>query len=236
MSTLPQATSKLSGPLEDGAFPERLLARVVTPGAVPRLHGYDVEDDLARHYGPSEIVLLALTGELPTPDQAKILEIAFAFLAPVSVAHASTHAAVLARLCGTSTSSIVGTAAIALGEQARSLVHEHVDLLGWLKSPEGDLPMQYKAVCSEDHEAVLRMYRALQERSLTVRGLTQGPTRTAALVLALYASGLRRPERIEAAIVIARMPAVVAEALAERPTNFAKYPINLPRFSYEESQ
>ena len=50
----------------------------------------------------------------------------------------------------------------------------------------------------------------------------------------LHAAGLRGRQRIEVAVVLSRMPIVIAEALAERPTNFGNYPMNLPRFSYEE--
>ncbi len=35
--------------------------------------------------------------------------------------------------------------------------------------------------------------------------------------------------------MLARLPSGIAEALAERPTNFGNYPINLPRFAYTES-
>ena len=111
---------KLSGPLEETPFPEQLLGRVVTPGAAPRLHGYDVERDIAVHYGQAELVLLALTGELPDSRAAVLFEVACAFLSPISVAHAPAHAAVLSRLCGTTTSATIGTAAIALGEEARA--------------------------------------------------------------------------------------------------------------------
>ncbi|HEX6764634.1 MAG TPA: hypothetical protein VF103_04130, partial [Polyangiaceae bacterium] len=59
-------TSQRSGPLEKAPFPAQLTARVMTPGKNPRLHGYDVEGDLAAHYTTSELVLLSLTGELPS--------------------------------------------------------------------------------------------------------------------------------------------------------------------------
>jgi len=34
--------------------------------------------------------------------------------------------------------------------------------------------------------------------------------------------------------VLARLPTTIAEAAAERATNFAHYPINLPRFEYRD--
>jgi len=53
--------------------------------------------------------------------------------------------------------------------------------------------------------------------------------------MVLFTAGFKRRERLEAAIMLARLPSGIAEALGERPTNFANYPINLPRFAYTES-
>ena len=104
---------ELDGPLESGAvFPARLTARVVTAGARPSVHGYDVEGDLARHYQASDLLFLTLMGELPSAAISRAFSVALMFLGPVSVAHASTHAAVVGRLCGTPTSSVFGVAAI----------------------------------------------------------------------------------------------------------------------------
>lgn len=227
-------TTKHLGPLEAAPFPEQLKARVVTPGANPRLRGYDVEADLAAHYTGSELTLLSLTGELPSEEALAMFEVASAFLAPVSVAHASTHAAVLARLCGATTSTTIGTAAIGLAEQARALLDEHEGLLRWLTEPTDELPAPFRATGPEDAASVERLRTVLSKRGLTVPSLDRGPTRTAALLMLLHAAGLRGRQRIEVAVVLSRMPIVIAEALAERPTNFGNYPMNLPRFSYEE--
>jgi len=227
-------TAKHEGPLEDAPFPEKLSARVVTPGANPRVHGYDVEGDLAAHYTSSETMLLCLTGELPSREALAMFEVASAFLAPVSVAHASAHAAVLARLCGAMTSTTIGTAAIGLAEHTRALLDQHEDLLRWLRKPTDDLPGPFRSTDAEDAASVERMRALLATRGFTLRSLDRGPTRTAALLMLLHAAGLFRRERIEAAIVLSRMPVVIAEALAERPTNFGNYPMNLPRFAYEE--
>ena len=229
-----KTTTKHQGPLEVASFPEQLQARVVTPGANPRLHGYDVEGDLAAHYRGSELTLLSLTGELPSEEALAMFEVASAFLAPVSVAHASAHAAVLARLCGATTSATIGTAAIGLAEQARALLDQHEDLLRWLGKPTDDLPEPFRATGPEEAASVERLRTLLSKRGVTVPSLDRGPTRTAALLMLLHAAGLDQRGSIEVAIVLSRMPIVIAEALAERPTNFGNYPMNLPRFSYEE--
>jgi hypothetical protein len=225
-----------SGPLEAGQFPDKLRARVVTPGAAPRMHGYDVESDLAHHYGPSDVVLLSLTGELPTDQARAAFEVAWIFLAPVSVAHAASHASVLARLCGATPSATIGVAAIGLAEQARVLVHEHLELLRSLRAAASALPERYQSFVAEERESVERLRRALVDSGLSVPALAQCPTRDAALLSVLFACGLRRPEQLQAALVLSRLPCALAEAFAERATNFANYPINLPAFVYEGSR
>jgi hypothetical protein len=230
-----EANAPLEGPLESASFPETLTARVVTPGGLPRIHGYDVEEDLARHYGPTDVLFLSLTGELPTAAAAAALNVALTFVAPVSVAHASTHAAVLARLCGSTVSSVIGIAAIALAEQARVLLDEHLELLAWLATPGSELPPLHRARDAADSASVHRLRLALEPTGLRVPELALGPSRNAAVLLVLAACGLRRREQLECAIVSARLPAAFAEALATKVVDFAHYPINLPRYRYEES-
>ncbi|HYQ27956.1 MAG TPA: hypothetical protein VER04_12080 [Polyangiaceae bacterium] len=230
------STPELDGPLENGAaFPSRLTARVVTPGPQPRVHGYDVEGDLARHYQPSDLLFLLLMGELPTTTVSRGFSVALMFLAPVSVAHASTHAAVVARLCGTPAVSAFGVAAIGAAEHARALVEEHTELFAWLRAPRVAFPERFRARDEADLATLSRLEQALEPTGLAVPGLAQRPSRDAALLMLLFAVGLKRRERLEAAIMLARLPSGIAEALVERPTNFGNYPINLPRFAYTES-
>jgi hypothetical protein len=158
------------------------------------------------------------------------------FLAPVSVAHAGPHASVLARLCGATPSSTIGVAAIGLAEQARALLAEHVELLRSLKGKALTLPDRYQSRVSEERAAVERLRLALGPSGLSVPALEQHPTRDAALLSVLFACGLRRAEQLQAVVVLARLPCALAEGFAERATNFAKYPINLPEFVYEESK
>lgn len=228
------SSAQFAGPLEAGQFPEKLTARVVTPGPVPRVHGYDVESDLAQHYGAADLVLLSLTGELPAPSVRAAFEVAWQFLAPLSVAHAGPHASVLARLCGATASSTVGVAAIGLAEQARALLAEHAELLRCLRS-KATLPERYQSFTTEEREAVERLRLALRRTGLSVPVLQQSPTRDAALLSVLFACGLKRPEQLQAVVVLVRLPCALAEGFAERATNFANYPINLPPFAYEES-
>ena len=226
--------SGLSGPLETATFPERLRARVVSPGEQPRLHGYDVETDLARHYQATDLTFLALTGELPTPEGSAALGVAMAFLAPVSVAHASTHAAVLASLCGAPARASIGVAAIGLAEQARSEVREHRPFLAWLADPSHALPEAFAAQSPADDSAVERLRDALEDHGVRLPLLERSLSRSAALFAVLVQAGVRRAEQLEAVMVLARMPSAIAEALAEKPANFGHYPVNLPAFEYQE--
>jgi hypothetical protein len=154
------------------------------------------------------------------------------FLGPLSVAHAPTHAAVLSRLCGSQTSGTIGVASIGLAEQARVLVAEHRELCVWLAHPERELPQRYRA--GVEDPSVARLARALAGLEVVVPVLLHQPTRDAALIATLWAVGLKRAAQLEAALVLARLPGTVAEAFAERATNFAHYPVNLPRVEYRD--
>lgn len=226
---------ELRGPLESADFPETLTARVVTPGASPRLHGFDVETDLARHYDATDLLFLSLTGELPSPEAAAALRVALAFLSPVSVAHASVHAAALARLCGTTSSSTIGVAAIGLAEQARVLLDEHAELLVWLRDRSGQFPTRFQSDDADDRASVERLRTALASTGFIGSPLDVRPSRDAALLSVLFMCGLRQREQLEAAIVTSRLPSTIAEALSEKVVDFSHYPINLPQYRYEET-
>lgn len=238
----PRSDAPAPGPLESGTWPDKLRARVITPGDAPRVHGYDIEGDVAQHHGYGEYLLLCLTGELPTPERARAFDAVCMFLGPLSVAYAPTHAAVLSRLCGARNSGTIGVAAIGLAEQARSLLAEHESLLGWLAQPEREFPKEHRAAAAGGEAAasaagdpsVARLIHVLRAIPLEVPALSEHPTRDAALIATLWAIGLKRAMQLEAAIVLARLPATIAEAAAERATNFAHYPIHLPPFEYRD--
>ena len=222
------------GPLETAPFPDQLKARVVTPGEQPRIHGYDVQSDLARNYSPSEVAFLAVTGELPAPEVAAALDVILVFASPVSVAHAPTHAAVLAQLCGAPATSVISVAAIGLAEQVRHLIDEHEQLMEWLDAPTGPLPAQFRSESPEEVRAVGELHLGLRAARLEVPVLSRHLTTNAAVLAALHACGLARRQHVELFLVWTRLPIVVAEALAEHEGNFKNYPANLPRFVYQE--
>lgn len=121
-----------AGPVEAFAFPTELSAHAVAPSERPRLHGYDVQGDLARHYGFGEVVLTALTGEAPPRAIGRAFEAALTFALPAPPSEAPGHASILARLCGASDAAVVSVGAIAAAERAGWVVREHAGWLAWL--------------------------------------------------------------------------------------------------------
>lgn len=226
---------KWEGPAEGAMWPEKLIARVITPGARPSVHGYDVEGDLAPHYRFGESILLALTGEAPDEMTGHAFEIAMTFLSPLAVTEAPTHAAVLARTCAGSASAVTGTAAVALAEQARWLLGHHAPLLAWLDDCcRGELPEIGRAIGDDDRQSVVRLRHALGE-SAAARLPAHDLGRDGALLAVLHSCGLRKAEQLEVAIVVSRLATCAAEALAGKRGALRDYPLNLPPFLYEEA-
>lgn len=226
--------ARRAGPIDVELWPSALAARVVEPGPGPRIHGYGVEDDLARHYSFAEITLTALTGATPEHGRGRAFEIALAFLAPVPVSEAPGHAAGLARLIGADSSGIISGAAMGLAERARYLVSEHAELLAWLDAGTGPVPGSTQSDDPNDDGAVARLRDALAETGENFAILATRPTLTAALIGVLHGVGLTDPARIEAALAFAALPVTVAEAFAVKPFAFFTYPMDLPAFRYVE--
>jgi hypothetical protein len=229
------------GPVESYPWPTTLEARIVTPGEEPRLHGYCVESDLAPHYSFTDAVLLTLTGELPSADQAAAFDVALAFLAPLSVAHAPTHAGVLARICGARFSSVLAIAAVTLAERGRTILDAHGALLEWLDSsrtgPAREPPAATLAASDGARNSVSRMRQALARRGAEIPALDPSNDlgRMPALLAILYFAGLEHREQIEAALVLASFASAIAEARTRTVASFREYPMNVPGFVYEET-
>jgi hypothetical protein len=225
-----------AGPFDRVPWPTELLARVTTPGPAPRVQGYDVEGDLAKHgYRFTDLVLLSLVGELPSEAQGRAFDVALTFLAPLAAHEAPTHAAMLARICAANTSSITATGAIGLAELARFTMEAHAPFIAWLDAgAQGSLPAGCVTQREDDREAVERLRAALEPSPLAVSALAHDLTRMAALLAVLHACGLRRAEQLEVALTVARLATTTAEALAAPPAAFKEYPMGLPPFRYAE--
>jgi hypothetical protein len=223
-----------NGPIEDGSSPTEIEAHVITPGPNPHLHGFSVEGDLAIHYRFPELVQVALTGAAPDEAKGRAFDIALQFLAPLAIAEAPAHAAVLARVCGAPSSSILAVTCIALAERARQVIAEHGDLLAWLDTDSDELPARYRSNSADDAACVDRLRIALASAGVEVPRLAGGLKRLTALFMTLHFADLRRPEQLETALVMASLAPTMAEAMSHTSASFAEYPINVPAFIYEE--
>jgi len=228
------------GPVESYPWPTTLEARIITPGEEPRVHGYCVESDLAPHYSFTEAVLLTLTGELPNESQAAAFDVALVFLAPLSVAHAPTHAGVLARICGARFSAVSAIAAVTLAERGRTILDENAALLEWLhglrESSEAPPPPASLAAGESERSSVSRLRKALAHRGVEIPALDASYDlgRLPALLATLCFAGLEHREQIEATFVLASFASTIAEARTRGVASFREYPMNVPRFVYEE--
>jgi hypothetical protein len=231
------------GPVESYPWPTTLEAGIITPGEEPRVHGYCVESDLAVHYSFAEAVLLTLTGELPTEKQAAAFDVALTFLAPLSVAHAPTHAGVLARICGARFSSISAIASVTLAERGRTTLDANGALLEWLDRASASAssgeppPSSALAVGESERSSVSRLRKALGQRGVEIRALDPSNDlgRMPALLAALHFTGLEHREQVEAVLVLASFASTIAEARQRPVASFREYPMNVPRFVYEET-
>lgn len=220
----------MKGPVEDLSWDKKLKARVVTPGAHPRIHGYDVRGDLMKYIDLPELILLTLTGELPTKEATTAFEKTMIFISPVSVNEAPVHASVLAGLCGSDSTGRAGVAAITLAQQARFTVAEHRDLLMGLKI--GHVPEGFG-----DTEETALLLKALQDGGVDFPEEFKRLAPTAAALAILHeCCGLTTAEQLEQALLMARMPCALAEAGAVKPGDFREYPIELPRFEYTDGE
>jgi len=226
-----------SGPIEDRVWPEKLLARALEDdGETPRLHGFDIQTDLARHYSFAETLLIALTGDAQDEATGKAFEVAMNFASATSVAEAPAHVATLARICGARTSAILAVAATTLSEQARTLCDELEPAIPRLHigSLNGMAP-SLTARNERERNGVARLRVALGDFVKRVPSLGYDLRLDVAIVAVLIACGLRKREQIEAAYCIARLGATYVEALATPPGDHRSYPLDLPNFVYEPS-
>lgn len=223
------------GPIEATAWPPELTAHVVTPGHDPRLHGYSVERDLAKHGGFTETILLSLRGDLPSSTECRAAELALMFLAPLSVAEAPIHAAVLGRICGARSSAILGIAALALAERARHTLERYAPVLTWLQATSTPYPTGFTAPSRAEQESVQRLAELMLPTAPDLKIFRCDPDRTAAVLGLLHFAGLREREQLESVFVIASLAPTLAEAFAREPGSFHQYPMQVPAFEYTET-
>lgn len=221
------------GALDDTPWPETLVARVIDRGADDdRVNGYAVLADLARNYDFTDLLYLALVGELPAVVASRRFRTAMAAAAPVSVGEASVHAGVLARLSGSTIASALGAGLVIAADHAGQVLADHAELLAWLDQPVGQAPARFRT--GADRAWIGNLVGALGE--LRPGALGDDFTRDAARIALFHAAGVTVADRIQAALVVAATVGVAAEALATGPEHLASYPVKLPPFRYVEDE
>lgn len=225
--------STRTGPFEQGQWPNRLRAAAVDASDRPRLHGYDIESDLARHYGAAELMLLALTQDAPTVHQGKAFEIALVFASTCPINEAPTHGARLARSFGAPVASAVTAGILLAFEASRAVIDEHRELLQWLRDGrEGLLPPSVRAKDARDEAAVEQLGRALAGADVPWSPLA-GATRMAAILAVMWECGLESDDQLLLALSWARTVSIAAESVAVTRGGLVNFPALLPNFVYE---
>jgi hypothetical protein len=218
---------------DDMTWPEHLLARAIEPDPVDdRLHGYAVLGDLARHRSFSDLLFLAVVGELPDPRSAALFALSLCTFATPSVAEAPTHAAVLTRLAGAPVSSALGAGLVAAADQARHLLVQHASLLVWLETPTETVP----ASGTQDPAWMETLITAVKKIDPDANHLQLDMSRDAGRIALMYMAGIRAADQMVAVMVAARVCGIAAEALATGPQHLGQYPVTLPPFRYVETK
>lgn len=220
------------GPIDSRTWPRELDARAVAAGAEHRLFGYDVERDLAAFYRFSDLIFLALVGELPDEARSRAFEVALCFAMPVSVADAGVHAPLLARLCGARPSGVLSVAGLVLAEQTTALLSKVSAALAERDIGQpNSLPAELRATNEAERRSVVAL-ASLLKGVIEVPVLADDPNREIALISVLRACGVTQDFQLASLLALARMPSALAEATRVRPGDFGTYPIDTPHFVY----
>lgn len=218
-------------------FPGECIEAGAVDGSGARLFGYAIGTDLAVHYSFVEVLLLALTGELPeAPETGRACAIALLNLSSVTIADASVHAARVNRHVASLSKNhagVVATAAVGLAEQGRFELDELAPLLEWLETDRSaPVPASARAADDIERQRVTRFLASLPAgHRLEDLVTTELGLRAAALTV-LVRCGLKRREQLLAALVAVRLPIAVAEAYSVQDPRLWKYPLNLPEWIY----
>ncbi len=223
-------------PLDRISAQDKLVANVVDDGPVPRIHGYAVHDDLARHYSFGESMLLTITGRPPSAEAGRAFEAALIFASPVSIAEAPAHATRLAHTVNSDEAGKVAVAATALTEQTRWLLDRHHEVIAWLEGRRQDFPDDARSADPGVRRQVDALRGAVGLDMSSTPVFDEEPALWPALLAVLWGCGLRSPRHLLLALVQARLTTTVIEACSVPPADLKGYPVNLPRFRYNHER
>jgi hypothetical protein len=200
-------------PVEATAWPEKLDAHVVSPGEHPRVHGYALSEDLARHYDFGEYLVTALVGTPPGRSWGRAVNMALIVLGGEGVQSAAVHVATLARRCGADERSTLQTGMLGLLEEVCAELSP---------APTSE---------STPSASALDFYRSLPDEVQRIVGEPTSSLKIFALRV-LAEAGLCSPMQQRIALSVARLPTLAAEAMAVPRGDVRGYPTRLPEFDY----
>ncbi len=219
-----------SGPVEAFPAPSKLEARAVDPAGDRGLLGYPLADDLAVHYAPHEVMMLALVGRPPDREEGVALGVAITWIAAPHVGESPAHAAVLARISGAPIEGLLQAAFTSAAVEGAAVVDEHAALLDWLDGGEaGDPPSSGPASA----RWATRLSSACGFES---PGLASIATAEEAFLVVAHGCGIREREHLVALWSWSRSIGALAEGLRATALAFRDYPLRLPRFRYGEEE
>lgn len=221
---------KKTTPLNDMTTERLFPGHVVKPGAAPRLRGYDLHGDLAPNYRLPELLLLSLTGELPSGADAVAFEKAMAFLMNTPVTSAGAHAARVTQVGRGGATAVVSVGITALIAEANHQIEQASALLDLVEGRTLSPGAAITASSAEERQAVAQLRSQLPWTELGVLAHDLGIV--PAVLAVFYRCGLHRTEQWLIALVHGRMTSSLAEGFGDFTRSFASLPVELPQVRY----
>jgi hypothetical protein len=182
---------------------------------------------LATNYSFPEVLLLSMTGALPTREASKLFNVVMISLGDNSLADAGTHAALLARITGARMASAASIVGIVAAEEGMLLARAYASL-----NEAGPRSGLLRPGTTQERGAV----RALTSAAKSVAPrLSKVPAQLSLLgvhAALLGACGLQHEWQFVNVSMLARSTVALAEAYDRPPPSFTEYPMDQPAFRY----
>ena len=211
----------------DGPLP----AHVTEPGPDPHLRGYDVDEDLARHYTALDTAYLALQCELPSEEQLRLLNAAMVLAAPVHAGEAPSRAASLSAVTSTDPHTPIKVGWLALVDRTAVEIEDRRPLLRALLA---DDEQAIRSAAAGDDSATISP-RLVQDLSGSCPALRFVREPFCAALALMVRAGVRDESMLVTLICSARISVVLAEAHESLAAGLRNYPTNNPPFRYGSS-
>lgn len=196
-----------------------------------KIHGEDMMRRMSQGASFSQMVLLTLTGELPSPMQVTRYERALQLAAMMDVGEAPCHAARLARVQRARPHSVASVACISLANRAQSMITHTEAMMAWVEDPSVGLdPARPHRLVGEQSVSATAALRGFRDELLCVLQEHE-PSLDECIIALLHLSGLTQAWQKEAALTMAGIPMAMAEAFFA-PARLSQYPVHVPRFEY----